>query len=458
MTSLSTLSKYSGQFTLKVIGLLLTNKQTLLNLSDSLDPEYFEDSSQKWVLEYIISYFKKYHTTPTVDVIVSECKKINNDILKLAVSETIKNSYKNIEESKDLEWVEKEFTSFCTNQAMKKAILNSVQLLEEGNYEDIKQLVNNALKVGEDKNIGHEYSKDTESRYREDDRKPIPYPWRAFNNITDGGMGKGELIMIMGNPKGGKSWCMIDIAGFAAKCGYNIVYYTLELSEGYVGKRIDAYLTGIPVDQLKNNREKVEEMLTDIPGKIIIKEFSAGRASLSSIENHLDKLNHNHNIIPDLIIIDYLDLLKNRNKGRKNVHDDIDDIYVDARGLARERGVPLLSPSQMGRAGANDDITDPTKIGGSYKKLMICDFGVGLARKRKDKINGTGKFTVLANRHGGDGMVFKATLDTSNGNIEIDEEQMIEEDDDFKEVWRDAKSIDKEDKDYLKEKFYQNKN
>ena len=206
----------------------------------------------------------------------------------------------------------------------------------------------------------------------------------------------------------------------------------------------------------KNNREKVEDMLKDIPGKIIIKEFSAGRASLGSVETHLDKLQHNHDFLPDMIIIDYLDLLKNRNHGRKNVHDDIDDIYVDARGLARERGLPLLSPSQMGRAGANDDITDPTKIGGSYKKLMICDFGVGLARKRKDKINGTGKFTVLANRHGGDGMVFKATLDTSNGNIEIDEEQMVEDDDDFKEAWRDAKSIDKDDKEYLKEKFYKN--
>jgi len=141
MLSLSKLQQYSGNFPLKILGLLLNNKQTLLNLHDSLDPEYFEDSSQKWVLEYILNYFKKYHTVPTVDVIVSECKKINNDVLKLAVSETIKSSYKIIEESKDLDWVEKEFTSFCTNQAMKKAILNSVQLLENGNYEDIKTLI-----------------------------------------------------------------------------------------------------------------------------------------------------------------------------------------------------------------------------------------------------------------------------------------------------------------------------
>lgn len=450
---LSRLSQYSHGFQTKVIGALLTQRQFLINIYDALDSKYFENTSHCWIIDKTVEYFDKYHTTPSQDVLATEVKKLENEILKTALIETLKEAYK-AADAKDIEYIQQEFTSFCQFQQMKKAILTSTDLLEVGDLEGIQNIVNRALKSGQDKNTGMIYEKDVEQRYREDDRNPIPYPWKAFNDITQGGYGKGELILVFGNPKGGKSWTVIDMAAYAALLGYNIVYYTLELSEGYVGKRMDAYLTGIEMDQLNENKSKVESIMKNIKGKIRIKAFAAGRASLDNIESHLQQLEMNEDFKPDAIFIDYLDLLKNRGKNNREKRDDIDDVYTDARGLATERGIPLISPSQVNRAGANDDVIQADKISGSYGKIMIGDFVVSLSRKRKDKTNGTGRFHIMGNRFGPDGITFNSKINTANGHIDIDEKPM---DDDFDTPKGDSNKFDdfdEDEKDYLRSKFF----
>ena len=289
MTTLQKLQAYGPQFQTKVIGALLTQKNFLVNVSDSLEKEYFENQSNQWIIGEVQKYFNHYHTVPTMEVLSTEVKKIDNDVLKIAITEALRESYKESQAS-DLEWVEAEFTSFCKNQQMKKAIMTSVDLLNMGDYDGIRSLINGALKSGEDKNIGHEYDKDVESRYREDDRNPIPFPWPVFNNLTQGGMGKGDLVLVFGNPGGGKTWAAIDIGAYAAAMGFNVVHYSLELAEGYVGKRYDAVFTGIPVDQLDKHRPKVEETVAKIKGKVVIKEYPPKRASFDTINAHLQQL------------------------------------------------------------------------------------------------------------------------------------------------------------------------
>jgi len=230
MTTLQKLQAYGPQFQTKVIGALLTQKNFLVNVSDSLEKEYFENQANQWIIGKVQEYFNHYHTVPTMEVLSTEVKKIDNDVLKIAITEALRESYKESQAS-DLEWVEAEFTSFCKNQQMKKAIMTSVDLLNMGDYDGIRSLINGALKSGEDKNIGHEYDKDVESRYREDDRNPIPFPWPVFNNLTQGGMGKGDLVLVFGNPGGGKTWAAIDIGAYAAAMGFNVVHYSLELAD-----------------------------------------------------------------------------------------------------------------------------------------------------------------------------------------------------------------------------------
>ena len=422
MAVLNQLNQYGVGFQVKVLSSLLKHKEFLQNIHDILEEEYFDNPAHKWIVEEILKYHYKYNTTPSLDALQVEVKKIDNEVLKVSVIEQLKEAYKASNE--DQEYVEQEFANFCKNQQLKKALLSSVDLLEKGQYDDIRYLIDSALKAGMDKNLGHEYEKDTETRYRNEDRNPIPTPWPHINEMLQGGLGAGDVGIIFGNPGGGKSWMLTALGAMPVSLGYTVAHYTLELSEGYMGRRYDATFTGLKVQELGLHRQEVNEMIEKLKGKLIIKEFSMGKASISSIEAHIQKMT-DLGTRPDLIIIDYVDLLKSKRKSvdRK---DEIDDIYISTKALARDLKLPIWTVSQVNRAGAKDDVIEGDKAAGSYNKIMIADFAMSLSRKRLDKVNGTGRAHIMKNRYGGDGMTYPVKINTENGNIEILEKEMEE--------------------------------
>tara|TARA_R110000744_G_scaffold193389_1_gene312333 strand:- start:893 stop:2260 length:1368 start_codon:yes stop_codon:yes gene_type:complete len=413
--TLTSLNQYGNHFQIKVLSSLLTHKEFLINIHDILSEEYFDNQAQQWVIKEILKYYDKYHTTPSMDVLKVLLQKIENEVLKLSVKEQLKAAFQSSDE--DLEYVQEEFSTFCKNQQLKKALLNSVDLLKAGDFDGIKHLVESALKAGNDKNVGHEYNKDIESRFREDSRITIPTPWDRVNNILQGGLGNGDFGLIFGNPGGGKSWSLVALGGYAVRMGYNVIHYTLELGEQYVGRRYDAFFSKIPVDQVLQNRERIEEIIPEIPGELIIKEFPTGRATISTIESHIRKV-EDLGTKADLILIDYVDLLSTR-KRTADRKGEIDDIYTSTKGLARELDVPIWSVSQVNRAGAKDNVIEGDKAAGSYDKIMITDFCMSLSRKKQDKVNGTGRFHIMKNRYGMDGLTYGVKADTSTGHFEV---------------------------------------
>jgi replicative DNA helicase len=400
---------------MKVISSLLTHKEFLQNINDVLSDEYFSNPAHKWIINQIIQYYEKYHTTISMDILKVEMKKMDNEVLKVSVKEQLREAYR--ADIEDLEYVQSEFSTFCKNQQLKKALLNSVDLLKAGDYDSIKYMIESAMKAGQDKNIGHEYKKDTESRYREDHRTIVPTPWNQINELIQGGLGNGDLGLIFGNPGGGKSWTLVALGGHAVKMGYNVIHYTLELSESYTGRRYDAFFTGTSVDQLEKHKAEVETLTADLPGELIIREYPMGKTTINTIESHIKKV-IDLGIQPDLILIDYIDLLstRKRNVDRKG---EIDDIYTSTKGLARELNIPIWSVSQVNRAGAKDDIIEGDKAAGSYDKMMITDLSLSLSRKKEDKVNGTGRLHIMKNRYGMDGLTFQVDVNTSNGHIAI---------------------------------------
>jgi replicative DNA helicase len=281
--TLSNLSQYGSAFQIKVLSSLLTHKEFLLNIHDVISEEYFDNQAHKWIISEILKYYQKYHTTPSMDVLKVELKKIDNEVLQVSVKEQLREAYKASDE--DLKYIEEEFSNFCKNQQLKKALLSSVQFLNAGDYDTISSLIDNALKSGQDKNVGHEYNKEVESRYREDHRIVVPCPWESFNTLLQGGLGNGDFGLIFGNPGGGKSWTLVALGGYAVKMGYNVLHYTLELGEDYVGRRYDSFFTNIPVNRIteKKYRSNVEEVIAELQGQLLFKEYSPGKASITTI-------------------------------------------------------------------------------------------------------------------------------------------------------------------------------
>ena len=420
--TLKSIEEYGPGFQVKVLAALLNHKSFLTNIYDIITEDYFTNQAHKWIIKEILKYYEKYHTTPSLEVLKVELKKVQNEVLQISIKEQLREAYK---ESDDLAYVEEEFSSFCKNQMLKKALLQSVELLQAGDYDSIKFMVEAALKAGQDKNIGHEYNKDLESRFREEHRITIPTPWNEFNELLQGGLGNGDFGLIFGNPGGGKSWALIALGANAVSMGYNVIHYTLELGEEYVGRRYDAYFTKIPVNLIIPNKEKVADATKNLPGNLIIREYSPGKASISTVESHIKKC-IDLDFKPDLIIIDYVDLLRSKKTNRER-KDEIDDIYTSTKGLARELDLPIWSVSQVNRAGAQDDIIEGHKAAGSYDKIMITDFAASLSRKRQDKVNGTGRWHIMKNRYGMDGLTYGAKVDTSTGHFEIISDAELED-------------------------------
>lgn len=448
--TLNNLNAYGTAFQIKVLSSLLTHKEFLLNIQDVLSEEYFDNQAHKWIIKEILKYYQKYHTTPSMDVLKVELKKIDNEVLQVSIKEQLREAYKASDE--DLKYVEEEFSGFCKNQQLKKALLTSVDFLNAGDYDSIRFMIDNALKAGGDKNMGHEYNKDVESRYREDHRKAIPTPWDSFNELLQGGLGNGDFGLIFGSPGGGKSWSLVALGGFAVKLGYNVLHYTLELGADYVGRRYDAFFTKIPVQDIVNHKNKIEGVVEKLEGQLIIKEYPTGKASISTLESHIKKC-MDLDFKPDLIIIDYVDLLRSKRNNRER-KDEIDDIYISTKGLARELNLPIWSVSQVNRAGAKDDIIEGDKAAGSYDKMMVTDVAISLSRKRQDKVNGTGRFHIMKNRYGMDGMTYSVKVDTSTGHFEVS--SYLEEDDEPSSPKSTTfGGIDSSDKALIKQRFFE---
>ena len=449
--TLNSLSTYGTAFQVKVLSSLLTHKEFLQNINDVLSEEYFDNQAHKWIIGEILNYYEEYHTTPTMEVLKVEMKKVENEVLQLSIKEQLREAYQ--ASSSDLEYIENEFSSFCKNQQLKKALLNSVDLLNSGDFEAIRGLIDNALKAGAEKNIGHEYIKDTEARYREEARTTVPTPWDKFNNLMQGGLGNGDFGLIFGNPGGGKSWTLVALGGFAVKLGYNVLHYTLELGEDYVGRRYDAFFTGKSVDTLFKSKDKIEEVVKELPGQLIIKEYAPGQATVNTLRAHIQKCN-DLEFKPDLIIIDYVDLLssKKRTQDRKG---EIDDIYVSTKGLAKELQLPIWSVSQVNRAGAKDDVIEGDKAAGSYDKIMITDVAISLSRKKEDKVNGTGRFHFMKNRYGMDGMTFSVVADTSTGHFEVTDHHFDDSDSPTPVQQIEGTNMNTLDRDLLANQFFQ---
>lgn len=411
------LSEYGYNFQSKVITALLSDKGFLQQVSDIIEPNYFESEANNWLVGKIITYYDKYRNAPTNEVFKSELLNIDDMVLKSTIVDSLKDTEK-FKESSDLEYVKSTVLDFCKNQKMKAAIIESVDLLKGGKFDLIKKIIDNALKAGADKDIGHEYILDIISRYEEGARSCVSTGWFVIDDIMSGGLGNGELGVIVAPAGGGKSWGLVSVAANAVKKGMRVLYYTLELNPYYVARRFDAYFTKIAFQNLNEEhaQEKIKHILETLNGDLIVKHYPSRTAGISTLTSHIEKC-ISQDKKPDLIIVDYADLIKPAKATDKRL--ELNDIYEDLRGLAGTYEVPIWTASQANRSSLEDDVIESQKISESYNKIMIADFVMSLSRKLNDKIGGTGRWHIIKNRFGPDGMTFPSKINTMNGNIEI---------------------------------------
>lgn len=418
-TTVDNLAKYGPTFQAKVLAGLLSSPDFLQQSLDVLNPKFFESDAGRWIVDTTIDYFSSYKTPPTLEVFKVELDRVNDDVLKLAIKEQLRAAFQRKNDN-DLDYVKDSFLDFAKNQAIKSAIIKSVDLLQAAKYGEIKGIIDKALKAGQPRNIGHNWKSDIATRLAGISRVTIATGWEPIDQIIGGGLGGGELGVVAAPSGIGKSWALATIGANAARAGKRVVYYTLELNENYVGLRYDTIFTGIEPGSIPKHPETVQQMVDSITGDIIIKYYPARSMTVHTISAHIEHLVSN-GLKPDLMLVDYADLMRSTDRADAR-YQELGIIYEELRGLCGELNIPCWTASQTQRSSIQEEVIQADKISESYNKIMTADLVISISRKLEDKANHTGRAHIIKNRFGSDGITFPMYINTSQGKIEIYDE------------------------------------
>jgi archaellum biogenesis ATPase FlaH len=411
-----TLVQYGTSFQSKIIASLLTDIKFTKQIIDILEVSYFDSDSNKFLIKSIKEYFLKYKTNPTMEALKVVIDEIENDVLKSGVVDFLRQAWSH-RESPDLEFVREKTLEFCKNQVIKNAIMESVELLDSQKYDEIKGVMDSAMTAGVERDIGHEYITGFEERMTQQTRETLPTKWDSINELMDGGLAGGELGVIVAPAGIGKSWTLQALGAHAVKEGKTVVHYTLELNAQYVGLRYDTIVSGQPTGNLQYYKEDVLKAINKLKGELVIKYYPTRTASVNSLTAHLQQCEL-QGIKPDLIIVDYADIMKSTQHFNEKRH-QLGHIYEELRGMAGEFDIPVWTASQANRSSLEEDVIGADKVSEDYSKVMTADFVMSMSRKVEDKIANTGRFHVIKNRFGPDGITFPATINTNTGYIMI---------------------------------------
>ena len=417
MEAVDTLVKYGQSYQSKVVASLITDVKFLEQVTEITKPAFFESQANQWIVDEVQNYFNEFRAVPTMEVFKIKVGSIEDKGLKQTVVDQLKAVYLQVG-ADDIPYVKKEYLTFAKNQKVKDALLKSVDLLKAGNYDKIIDTMMAASKVGVESDLGMDYIDEFELIMEDVKRNSVSTGWDVIDELMDGGLGPGELGVVMAPSGIGKSWFLSKIACSALQKGKNVLHYSLELSESYVGQRYTTILTGIQTSEHKERKDEIIRKIKSTPGRVRIKYYPPQFASSKTIAAHIEKLKQ-IGFAPDLIIIDYADLLKSGNSNRDGLYAELGGIYEELRGLSGEHGIPIWTATQTNRAAIDHEVIGADSVGDSYKKVQTADFIMSVSRKTKDKLSNTGRIHIVKNRFGPDGMTFPAKIDTFHGIMDV---------------------------------------
>ena len=416
MEAIDTLVKYGQSYQSKVVASLITDVKFLEQVTEITKPAFFESQANQWIVDEVQNYFSEFRAVPTMEVFKIKVGSIEDKALKQTVIEQLKHVYLQID-ANDIPYVKKEYLTFAKNQKVKDALLKSVDLLKAGNYDRIIETMMAASKVGVESDLGLDYIDEFELIMEDVKRNSVSTGWEVIDELMDGGLGPGELGVVMAPSGIGKSWFLSKIACSALQKGKNVLHYSLELSESYVGQRYTTILTGIQTSEHKERKDEIIRKIKGTPGRVRIKYYPPQFASSKTLAAHIEKLKQ-IGFAPDLIIIDYADLLKS-GSNRDGLYAELGGIYEELRGLSGEHQIPIWTATQTNRAAIDHEVIQADSVGDSYKKVQTADFIMSVSRKTKDKLSNTGRIHIVKNRFGPDGMTFPAKIDTFHGVMDV---------------------------------------
>ena len=344
---------------------LISNEEYARKVLPFIKKEYFSDRIERTIFEEIMKFVEKYKKIPTqtsLEIEVQSRKDLNETDFKKVISviKTLKT-----DENVNFDWLVDTTEQFCKDKAVYNAIVEGIHIIDgkDKNRDAgaIPNILIDALAVGFDNTVGHDYLLDSDARYEYYHKieEKIPFDLEFFNKITKGGLPPKTLNIVLAGTGVGKSLFMCHVSANCLIQGKNVLYITLEMAEERIAERIDANLMNISMEDLydlpkRMYDDKIQKIAKSTTGKLIVKEYPTASAHSGHFRGLIKELALKKSFKPDIIFIDYLNICSSsRFKGATSVNSYmyIKAIAEELRGLAVETNVPIMSATQTNRSG-----------------------------------------------------------------------------------------------------------
>lgn len=395
---------------------LIINEDYTRKVLPFLQEDYFTEKTEKLLFMNIRDFVSKYNSLPTKESILIGIN--NNTTIKeheyKQICDYVSQEFNNDCSFPGQQWLLDKTEEWCKYQAIRNAILTSIKIIDDPNSKiqtgAIPKLLVDALSVGFSTNIGHDYVNDHTRRfdfYHTIEQK-LEFDLVMFNKITGGGLKRKSLCVVVAGTGVGKSLFLCHHAAAFVNQNKNVLYITLEMSEEQIAKRIDANLLNVSMvdlDQIpKEDYEKrIEKMKHKATGRLIIKEYPTASAHVGHFRVLLQELHLKKSFVPDVIIVDYLNIASSsriKPGSVVNSYTYIKSIAEELRGLAMEFNVPIITATQTNRSGQYNTDVDFEDVSESHGLSATADYMIGMVSTEElDKMNQV-LFKQIKNRYG----------------------------------------------------------
>jgi replicative DNA helicase len=409
-------------FQLKLINLIITDKNFFTSIIDVIVPKYFDNQYFKLIMQLVKEYNQNYQTSPSFEALDQLTRiEISSEMAKKYVFDMLKE----IKEAsfEDHLFIKEKAIKFCKQQELKKAIRKVESIMEKGDFESYdmcEEYIRDAIKVGEGDNEDFEIFSELEALLEEDYRHPLPTGVEGLDNILNGGLAKGEIGVVLAPTGVGKTTLLTRFANTAYNMGYNVLQIFFEDNPKIIQRKHFTCWTGIPSQELGEHKETVLDKADEMKktgGRLILKKLPSDEMTMLQIKNQVRKI-ISEGIKLDMVLIDYIDcILPDRSfndewKGEGSVMRKFE-------GMCHELNLAGWTATQGNRSSISSDVVTTDQMGGSIKKAQVGHVIISVAKTLQQKEMGLATLAIVKSRLGRDGVVFE-NCKFDNATLEID--------------------------------------
>ena len=410
-------------FQQSLIKSIIENKKYGETIIDVLESRYFDNTSFKFIMENVKELFKTYNTIPNYDTVAQKLMaEGGNDSTKhVDTLEAIKQLEVNTE------YIQDTALNFCKQQNLKKKLKDVHNIIDNGEFESynkIEEIIQKALQIGLMNDDGTDVFEDIDLALEKDNRLPIATGIVGIDNLLKGGLGIGELGIVLAPTGTGKTTLLTKFANTAYNLGYNVVQIFFEDNPGNIKRKHYTIWTGIAPDSQPDNVEevkiKIEEAQQRSKGSIKLLKLASDNVTVSEIKNKIRKMNSDGTKI-DLLVLDYVDCISSDKSTNGDEWKGEGSVMRSLESMTGEFDMAIWTATQGNRESISSEVVTGDQMGGSIKKAQIAHVILSIGKTLEQKEHNLATLTLLKSRIGKDGVVFQ-NCKFNNEFLEIDTE------------------------------------